>query len=309
MSIRTSIFIRIAVAAAVLCVVARGAEQVRVMSFNIWVGGESGKQPLSQTLKVIQTAKADIIGLQEQNGGEENGVRRNNGRKLAEMLGWHYFDQGEGMGIISRFPIVTNTPRKWGVAVRLPSGKQAWMFNAHLNHAPYQPYQLLKIPYANAPFITTATQAVDEARKARGAQVDRLVSELKPALAKDEAVFLTGDFNEPSHQDWTKRAAETGKCPLAVEYPNTLVVTQTGMRDAFRTHFPDEVAYPGWTWTPTTSPDDPKDRHDRIDFIFASPNVTVKNCEIVGEDSRWANLVITPYPSDHRSVVATLELP
>ena len=32
--------------------------------------------------------------------------------------------------------------------------------------APYQTYQLLKIPDANAPFIATAAESVDEARKA-----------------------------------------------------------------------------------------------------------------------------------------------
>ena len=286
------------------------AESIRVMTFNIWVGGDSGKQPLSQTLEVIRAAKADVVGLQETHGHKKDGRTPDNGRKLAEMLGWNYFDQGERTAILTRFTIVTNTPRKWGVSLRLPSGRLVWMFNAHLMHAPYQPYQLLNIPYADAPFIKTAAEAVSEARKARGEQVGRLLSELKPALAAGQPVFLTGDFNEPSHQDWTQRAAEARKCPLSVEFPSTLAVTRAGMRDTFRTVFPDEVANPGWTWTPTTKPDDPKDRHDRIDFVFVGgPNVTVKRCDIVGEDNKFANIAVQPYPSDHRAVVATLELP
>ena len=283
---------------------------MRVMTFNIWVGGEAGKHPLSQTLEVIRAAKADLVGLQETRGEKKGAARPDNGRKLAEMLGWNYFDQGESPAILTRFPIVTNTPGRRGVSVRLPSGRLAWMFNVHLMHAPYQPYQLLSIPYADAPFIKTAAEAVSEARKARGAQVDQLLSELKPALASGRPVFLTGDFNEPSHQDWTEGAAKAGKCPLPVEYPSTLAVTGAGMRDAFRSVFPDEVAHPGWTWTPTTKPDDPKDRHDRIDMIFvAGPNVTVKRCDIVGEDERFAHIAVQPYPSDHRAVVATIELP
>ena len=288
------------------------AESIRVMSFNLWHGGDAGKQPLSQTMEVIRVAKADIVGLQETAGFEkEKGARRpDNGRRLAEMLGWHYFDQGERTGILSRFPIVTNTPHKWGITVRLSSGREARMFNVHLMHAPYQPYQLLSIPYANAPFIKTADEAVSEARKARGGYLERMLSELKPALAEGKPVFLTGDFNEPSHQDWTQRAAKAGKCPLAVAYPATLAVTAAGMRDAFRTAFPDEVARPGWTWTPTTRPDDPKDRHDRIDFVFVGgPSVTVKHCEMIGEDRRYADIVVQPYPSDHRAVVATVEFP
>ena len=290
----------------------RAAETLRVMSFNIWVGGDSGNQPLTQTLKVIQTAKADVVGLQEKIGHKKDGISPDHGRKLAEMLGWHYFDQdpGHSTAVLSRYPILTNTPAKWGVQIQLPSGAKAWMFNVHLAHAPYQPYQLLNIPYADAPFIKTAAEAVEEARKARGGQVERLLRDLKPAVATGQPVFLTGDFNEPSHLDWTERAATAKKCPLPVQYPSTLAVGRAGMRDAFRTVFPDEVTHPGWTWTPLTTPDDPKDRHDRIDMIFfAGAGMKVKDCQIIGEASPAADLVVTPYPSDHRAVVATFELP
>src|SRR5688572_32581764 len=86
------------------------AEAIRVMSFNIWHGGDAGKQPLSQTLEVIRAAKADIVGLQETGGYEKQkgSGRPDNGRKLAEMLGWSYLDQGERTGILSRFPIIAN---------------------------------------------------------------------------------------------------------------------------------------------------------------------------------------------------------
>lgn len=284
------------------------ADSLRVMTFNLWVGGTAGKQPLSRTLEVIRAAKADLVGLQEKQGYDKDGKRSENGLKLAEMLGWNYFAQADSTAIITRFPIITNTPGKWGASVRLPSGRKAWMFNVHLSHAPYQPYQLLNIPYANAPFIKTAAEAVSEAGKARGAQVEQLLAELKPAISSGDLFFVTGDFNEPSHLDWTKRAADAGLCPLPVEYPSTLAITRAGMRDAFRSVYPDESARTGWTWTPTTKPDDPKDRHDRIDFVFVGgPSVVVKGCEVVGEDPKFADIVVQPYPSDHRAVVATIE--
>src|SRR6187402_823884 len=106
------------------------AEEVRVMTFNIWVGGDAGKQPLSQTAEVIRSARADIVGLQETAGyAKQKGASQpDNGRVIAEMLRWHYLDQGERTGILSRFPIVTNTPRKWGATLRLPSGRSVRMF-------------------------------------------------------------------------------------------------------------------------------------------------------------------------------------
>lgn len=289
---------------------AQGAEVIRVMTFNVWHGGEAGGQPLSQTAAVIQLAKADVVGLQETHGRPKEGSQPDNGKKLAEMLGWFYFDQGERTGILTRFPISTNTPSRWGVSVRLASGRTFWMFNTHLSHAPYQPYQLLKIPYANAPFIQTADEAVSEARKARGHQVAGLLKDLTPILNSGATVFLTGDFNEPSHLDWTPRAAAAGLCPIAVEYPSTRAVVDAGLRDAFRTVYPNEVQRRGDTWTPTTRPDDPKDRHDRIDFVFfAGTGVTVTQCDLVGESKTYADLVLAPYPSDHRAVVATIQLP
>jgi exodeoxyribonuclease III len=248
------------------------AETVRVMSFNLWHGGDAGKQPLDQSAAAIRAAQADVVGLQETHGferakGEE---RPDHGPVLARQLGWHYLDQGARTGILSRWPVVTNTAARWGAVIRHPSGRTFHVFNAHLAHAPYQPYQLLGIPYANAPFVKTAEEAVEAARRARGGQVQRLLGELKPALAAGGAVFLTGDFNEPSHQDWTPRAARAGRCPMEVRYPTTLSLSQAGLRDAFRLAHPDEVAVPGHTWTPTTRPDDPKDRHDRIDYVFTA---------------------------------------
>ena len=52
--------------------------------------------------------------------------------------------------------------------------------------------------------------------------------------------------------------------------------------------------------------DDPTTHHDRIDFIyFKGKGVTVVDVKIVGENKKNAGIVISPYPSDHRAVVAS----
>lgn len=286
-----------------------GPETIRVMSFNIWVGGESGKQSLEQTARVIQEAGADIVGLQETLGNEVNKVRPDNGKKIAEILGWNYFDQGGGTAVASHFPITGSTPKKWGVTLTLSSGRVVYMFNVHYSASPYQPYQFLNIPYNDAPFLKTEAELIQAAREARGEEVERMLAELKPVLQTGEPVFLTGDFNEPSFLDWTAAAAAAGKCPLKVEYPTTRATWDAGMRDAYRAVYPDEVSQRGLTWTPTTDEKDPKDYHDRIDYVwFAGKGVKALKCEIVGEKKERADIVVTPYPSDHRSVVATIEL-
>lgn len=292
-----------------LCTRIISAAELRVMTFNLWHGGDAGGQPLKQSAEVVRAAKADLVGFQETDGQERNGVRPNRGKEIADLLGWHYLDQGQGTGIASRFPIVSHTPARWGATVELSEGRRVTVFNVHFAHAPYQPYQLLRIPYADAPFITTAAEAVREARAARGGQVERMLAEAAPLLARGETLFLTGDFNEPSFQDWTERAAAAKKCPLPVPYPTTRLVTEAGFRDAFRATRPDEVLDTGWTWTPLTRPDDPADRHDRIDFVFFSGNgVSPITSQIIGENAAFANVVVQPYPSDHRAVVVVFRL-
>lgn len=298
--------------AAILCCSASlaVAEPVRVMSFNIWVGGESGKQPIEQTVEVIKAAKADVVGLQESHGHERDGVRPDSAAVIAEQLGWHYFDQGDDdTGIVSRYKIVDATPKKWGAKLELPSGQQFWLFNAHFAHAPYQPYQLLKIPYADAPFVDTAEEAVKAARDARESQVKSMLAEIE-AVRKDGApIFITGDFNEPPALDWTDAAHAAGLHPAVVCWPATEMLQEAGFVDAFRKVHPDPVKQPGFTWTVLTKEDDPTDHHDRIDFVFASrKNVDVKSAEVVGERPERADILVTPYPSDHRAVVVEAEL-
>ena len=99
---------------------AQDAETLRVMTFNLWQGGEEGKQPLEQSIKVIQAAKAEIVGLQETRGLERDGKRPDNAQRIAKVLGWHYFDQGDGTGVISRHKIVGHTPKKLGMRIELP---------------------------------------------------------------------------------------------------------------------------------------------------------------------------------------------
>ena len=87
---------------------------VRVMSYNVYRGGTSRGQPMSQTAKVIQQAKADVVGLQE------NQTRQDpeNTEKLAQLLGWNRYGN-----ILTRYEIVEE--KRNGIKVKLPSGQEA----------------------------------------------------------------------------------------------------------------------------------------------------------------------------------------
>ncbi len=281
----------------------REPQTLRVMSFNIWVGGEGGGQPLEQTATVIRAARADIVGIQETFGRGQ--PRTDNAQKLAQLLGWNHVNlQGGSTSIITRFPIVKKTPQGWGAAIQINANETVTMFNAHLPPGPYQPYQLRDRS------INTEAATIQAAKGARGRQVTAVLADIQSVVEQGHPMFLTGDMNEPSHQDWTQAAADLPQCQIKVEYPTTKSITDLNFVDAFRVIHSDETKRRGHTWTPIRAADDPSERHDRIDYVFFhGSRLKVTGVKIVGEATEGgADIVVTPYPSDHRAVVAEFEL-
>ena len=286
-----------------------GDEPLRVMSYNLWHGGDAGKQPIDQTVKVIKSANAPIVALQETAGKGKNQARPNRGPGIAKLLGWHYFDQENTSGVVSQYPIIDHTPEKNGVKIELPNKQHLWLFNLHLTARPYQPHQLYKIPNKKDRFVDTADAAIAAAKLARGGQVQTVLREIEEVRDQNAPIFIVGDLNEPSYLDWTAEVVATGRCLLPVAWPTTKALSEAGFVDAYRQIHPNPVTHPGITWTPTVAASDPKDHHDRIDYIFVEGKKgEVKNVEIVGERSELADIVISPYPSDHRALVATVAL-
>jgi endonuclease/exonuclease/phosphatase family metal-dependent hydrolase len=289
-----------------------------VMSFNVWGGGTNEGKSVEETAAAIRAAGADIVGLQETQAEspkcEEESCPPAGERvaaKLAAALGFHHYDQTRqndalwSNAILSRYPIGEPTPHGLGVSIDV-AGRRVWAFNVHLTDFPYQPYQLMGIPYGDAPFLNSGEAAAQAAEAARGSAVRLLLEDLAAADGAD-AAFVFGDFNEPSHRDWTARTVASGRHPVAVAFPSARAVESRGFVDAYRAAHPDEVASPGYTWEAVARPADYAVHHDRIDFVLArGESLVVEEARIVGEKSPEADLVVTPWPSDHRAVAATV---
>ena len=309
-----SLIVKFAFGHVLFCSVHAETEEksLRVMSYNIHRGGVVLlKQPLSQTAKVIQAAKADIVGIQE-----TRSPRGDTLENLAKLLGWNH---DIGSCIVTRYEIVEHfkggKDYKGGIKVKLASDKHAYIFNLHLPSHPYQPYQLLKIRPKwhkhtnNITFIKTEAETIEWAKKARGAEIGKLLRQVKSIPDKEVPVFVVGDFNEPSHLDWTEAAAKAGRHPIKVAYPTSTGMAKAGFTDAYRTIYPDEMKNPGLTWSPKYKIDDPTTHPDRIDFVyFKGKGLEVNEVKIVGENKENADIVVAPYPSDHRAVVADFKL-
>lgn len=293
--------------------------RLKLFTMNMWGAGANEQKPIDETVAVMKAVNADIIAVQEtvpepDPCTAEVCVASENSRakELAAALGYHYHefkhntDNHWADAVFSRFPFGKETPNGVGVEIDV-NGRKVVVYSMNLDDAPYQPYQLLNIEYDQSPFIKTEAEAIDWASRTRGKALSLLQADI--ASSSDAAAqFVMGDFNEPSHRDWTDAAVKAGRQPIAVAWPFTSALEKDGFVDTFRAVFPDEVAKPGMTWTPTSEPTATDDHHDRIDFIFArAKDLKVLSAGIVGEKAPEADLVVTPWPSDHRASMAEVE--
>ena len=295
------------------------ATDLTVMSFNVWGGGANEQKPVDDTVAVIKAVNPDIIGIQETRLESDPctadvcpAAGDSVAPKLAAALGYHYYDQTKqndalwANAILSRYPIGKATPNDTGVEIMV-DGRKVQVFNIHLDDSPYQPYQLLDIEYGDAPFLKTADEAVKAAEATRGSALKLLFDDMA-AAGEADAAFVFGDFNEPSHRDWTESAVKAGLQPLVVPFPTVKAIEDKGFVDTFRAIYPDAGTKPGMTWTPTSEPTAKDDHHDRIDFALArAKNLQVISAGIVGEKAPEADIVVTPWPSDHRATMAKVK--
>jgi endonuclease/exonuclease/phosphatase family metal-dependent hydrolase len=276
---------------------------LKVLSFNVWHADEGNAASVNKLREIIQTSGADVIGVQE--------MQNSTGASIAAALGFHYHQQSSGdIQVLSRYPITAPASDNLGVQIELSPGQNAWLFNAHLAPYPYQPYDLRDgvLPMNEASVIAAANSA-------RGGATTGYLNAMAGAFATGSPVFFVGDFNEPSHLDWTAEAAAASQRPydLKVEYPTSKRIVDIGMTDSFRTVHPDEVAKTGYTWTPGYPPPtlDSNEVHDRIDVIYhRGLGVTAVDAATIGpvDGDPNTDISIAGYNADHRAVVATYTL-
>ncbi|MER6124494.1 HAD-IA family hydrolase [Streptomyces sp. NPDC001795] len=266
------------------------AEELRVMSWNLWLGGSRVDDHRAKQLKVLLETGADVVGLQE-TGGTAAG-------ELAEALGWYHHRAGENLGVISRYPITAafGDPDVGfygaaGVRVRLGSGRETDIWTAHLDYTPYGPYESA---FDGLP--ATELIAHEEVRLAQMRDTLRRIDE---SAEEGVPVVLVGDFNCPSHLDWPD-----------VAWPVTKAAEEAGLRDSYREAHPDPVRDPGHTWSPIHPlHEDGSGRpepQDRIDYVLHRGLTVLDSRTVVtGTPRPWPDVAGNDWPSDHAAVVTT----
>ncbi|GAA1008850.1 hypothetical protein Aple_080810 [Acrocarpospora pleiomorpha] len=284
--------------------------QLTTMSWNLWHGGSQVKGGREKQLKFLLDRDIDVVGLQE--------TSSTSAKELAEALGWDYYQAGADLGIISRYPIASRgpLPSESGLVginakIKLDDRHEVAIWNVHLGYTPYGPYDACFGKFSVERLMAR------EAESKRTRQIQEIMSSMSGDLAAAgrTPVLLTGDFNAPSHLDWTP---ETRKCGYdSVPWPTSLAPEQSGMKDSYRVAHPDPVADPGITWSPiytTFTGGYGHDSHkgepepqDRIDFIHYKGDLTVKSSDAVveGTPAPIPNHQNNAWTTDHAAVLTT----
>jgi endonuclease/exonuclease/phosphatase family metal-dependent hydrolase len=282
---------RLAALGAVLALLASAApaaaEPLTVMTFNVWYGG--GQVEFDRIGDAIEAAGADVVGLQEPEGQL---------RRIAEAAGMSYVD--DSLHLISRYPIHPAQRRGIRFAyVALSPRRVVAVSNVHLPATPYGPHLVRD--------GRTPAQVLRNERATRLGEIRPYLRPLARLGARGVPTFLLGDFNSPSHLDWTP-ANPRVRYPL--RWPVSAALERAGFRDSYREAHPDPVARPGMTWTPGTPPPRIRRREtlDRIDWVTATGPATTLASRLVGEPGGPDVDVGVPWGSDHRAVASTFEV-
>lgn len=274
-----------------------------VMSFNVWNSGGNVSNGDYKIVNAVMTAGADMVCLSE--AGPDITAT------AARRLGWHHYSTSHGDAILSRFPIIKSweTPAAAGAEISISDNMTIAVLSAHLYYTPYGPYR--------ACFDGLPVDQIieEETTSGRLPEINEALQSVDEYLKKGIPVFLAGDFNTPSHQDWTAATADE-HCGYVIEWPVTRAVTDSGLTDSYREFFPDPANNPGITWSPlylhyiwNTGKPEPL---DRIDYVFYSkngPQMLESSTLVIGQPGQYPDYSNNRWPSDHAAVVSTFLVP
>jgi endonuclease/exonuclease/phosphatase family metal-dependent hydrolase len=279
---------------------------VKVMTLNIFYGGDEWNlrtgqwcvdpagcpETMRHVVSTIEAADADVVGLQEGTANE---------CVLADMLGWHCEPR---LQLISRFPLIDPPGANGAYALaEVTPGRFVAISNVHLPSDPYGPYWVRD---------GEPREVVLELERTTRLPAIQTQLAVLPGLAESGVpVFLTGDFNSPSHLDWTPAVdAVRDEVRYPVAWPVSEALADAGFRDSYREVHPDPVAVPGFTWTPPgTLESVPDEVHDRIDWVLVHGPADTVDTKLVGEvGGPDVDVERDPYPTDHRGVVSTFRV-
>ncbi len=319
---------------------------ISVVQLNIWKNCNGIEGGIEAIADEIARLKPELVSLNEISTTDASPTHELLLNALAERGLTYYSGRMQESDILSIAPVseirrlYPDSPDVIGSVIGVDTeihGVPLSVYSAHLDY--------LNDAYYNVRGIDGSTwkpcklpETVEEILQrndmsSRDEAIAKFIESAADDIARGRTVILCGDFNEPSHLDWTEATANLyDHNGFVVDWTCTRMLDQAGYADAYRTVWPDPVAYPGITFPASCESVDVKqlawapeaDERDRIDYIFynKSSGITPVSASLLGPDKsishsqrvadNTSDPLITPlnvWPTDHRGVLVTLLLP
>lgn len=319
---------------------ARKGTTFTVLQWNIWQEGTSVPGGFQAIVDEIVRLKPDFVTFSEvRNYRGTRFDRRIVGALRARGETYHSFYSYDS-GLLSRHPIedtlvVYPCVDDHGSIHKLIArvdGHPVAIYTAHLDYLNCAYYDVRGYDGSSwrkeEPCIDLEEVLRINTASRRDDGIRAFIAEARKDLDLGRSVVIGGDFNEPSHLDWTSRTSRLyDHHGLVIPWTVTTLLQQAGYRDAFRTIYPNERKHPGFTypadnplveikrltWAPQA------DERERIDYIFyQGPGLCAIQARIFGPEGSIARGARTPdtshdtflspigtWPSDHKGLLVT----
>jgi uncharacterized protein YndB with AHSA1/START domain len=291
---------------------------VRVLVWNAWRGGNEVDQGPEKVLAVIRQARPDLVLMQE--SYDIDGERPTLGRWIAGELGWSAH-QGESPHLCVLSPSeyeATFFHHPWhGVGVQISDdlGRSFQAWSIWLDWRANVANRLRDEPGIS----DEALIALESGESDRLPQAHALLEAVNATAIGTEGmpILVGGDFNTPSHLDWTEDTERIFRFRRALDLPVSRTMQASGFVDVFRQVHPNPVHAPGITWTPLFrgAGEEKPATFDRIDRLYVrNPVHPVSwHLEPIRSETlphRWEDDSVPvrerTFPSDHGAVIVDL---
>ena len=211
------------------------SDTLRVMVWNVLHGANDVTQGAEKTLKIIRDVDPDIVLLQE--SYDIDGERPKLGAWLAGELGWNQH-QAQSTHLCVLTPLKIETTffhNEWhGVGARLrdSAGRELLAWSIWIDWRSFITYTLRDTPAISDEDLLAGERVGSN----RQQQAEAIIAHLRDAgqLSADIPLLVGGDWNCPSHLDWTVDTSRVYKRRRALQLPVSTAMQSAGFTDTFR---------------------------------------------------------------------------
>lgn len=316
------------------------AHTVTVLQWNIWQEGTLVEGGYDAIVDEIVRLRPDFVTFSEVRNYHNTRFCDRITESLRERGVQYWSFYSYDTGLLSRHPIVDSLTvfpcvddhgSIYGLRTVVGRHKVA-VYTAHLDYLNDSYYEVRGYDGCTFRPMTPVTDAdtliAHGSLSQRDEAVEAFLRQAEVDSREGYTVIIGGDFNEPSHRDWTSDTAHLyDHHGAVVPWPATMALEGEGFVDAYRERYPDVLTHPGFTYPSDNAAVAPErltwapeaDERDRIDYIFVRPandgRVRVRDCRVFGPEgcivrSERVNdvtqdgriLPLGTWPTDHKGV-------